>query len=102
MPVLFTGDAAKNRAELMSGEVDASEDHAQSNVSLKTIWYYWRKQPGSLLVTGYDLSMRLDGAGRPEYIGERSAATAAWFSESLELSTTIDLCGHAGFCPGYR
>lgn len=101
-PVLFTGDAAKNRAELLSGQVDASEDHAQSRTSLQTIWRYWRAQPGTVLVPGHDLSMRLDGAGRPEYIGERRAAIAAWFSESIEISTTIDLCASAGFGPGYR
>jgi N-acyl homoserine lactone hydrolase len=92
--LLFTGDAAKNRAELLSGEVDASEDHAQSRQSLEVIWRYWRAQPGTLLVPGHDLSMRLDAQGRPEYVGKRAAAISAWFSETLELTTTIDLCAH--------
>jgi N-acyl homoserine lactone hydrolase len=94
-PMLFTGDAAKNRAELLSGEVDASEDHAQSRESLEVIWRYWRAQPGTLLVPGHDLSMRLDAQGRPEYVGERAAAISAWFSETLELTTTIDLCANS-------
>lgn len=102
VPVLFTGDAAKNRAELLSGEVDASADRAQSSASLQTIWRYWRDQPGTVLVPGHDLSMCLDAAGQPEYIGERRAAIEAWFSQSLELTTTIDLCCEAGFGPGYR
>jgi N-acyl homoserine lactone hydrolase len=102
VPVLFTGDAAKNRAELLSGEVDASEDRAQSSASLQTIWRYWRAQPGTVLVPGHDLSMCLDAAGQPEYIGERRAAIEAWFSQSLEFTTTIDLCCEAGFGPGYR
>ena len=102
VPVLFTGDAAKNRAELLSGKVDASEDRAQSSQSLETIWRYWRAQPGTVLVPGHDLSMCLNAAGQPEYIGQRSAAIAAWFSESLETTTTIDLCCETTFGPGYR
>ncbi|MGO4303429.1 MBL fold metallo-hydrolase [Cupriavidus sp. RAF12] len=92
IPVLFTGDAAKNRAELLSGHVDASGDHAVSERSLQTIWRYWKQVPGTVLIPGHDLSMRLDENGRPEYIGERRAAIAAWFSESLEQTTLIDLC----------
>jgi N-acyl homoserine lactone hydrolase len=102
VPVLFTGDAAKNRAELLSGAVDASEDHAQSGESLKVIWRTWRATPGTVLVPGHDLSLRLDATGQPEYIGERRAAIAAWFSESIETTTTIDLCCEAGFGPAYR
>ena len=102
VPVLFTGDAAKNRAELLSGEVDASEDYSQSRVTLQTIWHHWRKVAGTVLVPGHDLSMQLDPEGRPQYIGERKAAIAAWFSERLELSTTIDLCAHPGFGAAYR
>jgi N-acyl homoserine lactone hydrolase len=96
VPILFTGDAAKNRAELLSGEVDASEDHVRSRESLQVIWRYWRAQPGTLLVPGHDLSMRLDAQGRPEYVGKRVAAISAWFSESLEITTTIDLCASSG------
>jgi hypothetical protein len=44
-----------------------------------------------MLVPGHDLSMRLDAAGRPEYVGSRKAAIAAWFAEDLELTTMIDL-----------
>jgi hypothetical protein len=36
--------------------------------------------------------MTLDGAGQPQYIGERKAAISAWFAEDLELTTTLDLC----------
>ncbi|MES2184873.1 MAG: MBL fold metallo-hydrolase [Pseudomonadota bacterium] len=92
-PVVFTGDAAKNRAELMSGAVADSGDHADSKRSLEVIWNCWKAAPGTVLVPGHDLSMRLDAHGKPEYIGERKAAIAAWFTESLEHMTTIDLCG---------
>lgn len=92
VPVIFTGDSAKNRAELLSMAVDHSEDHAQSRLTLERIWAQWRAVPGTLLVPGHDLTMRLDATGSPEYLGERQAAIAAWFSESIETMTRIDLC----------
>lgn len=91
-PVLFTGDAAKNRAELLSLRTDMTMDAAASRASLETVWRVWRETPGMLVVPGHDLSMRLDAEGRPEYLGERRAAIAAWFSEDLSVTTPIDLC----------
>ena len=91
VPILFTGDAAKNRAELLSGKVDSSEDFAASEATVRSIWSVWREVPGTLLIPGHDLSMRLDAAGKPAYVGERKAAIAAWFAEELELTTVIDL-----------
>ena len=93
--ILFTGDAAKNRAELLSHDPEATDDRATARASIDLIWSEWRKAPGTILVPGHDLSMRLDAKGDPEYIGERKAGIAAWFDESVELSTTIDLCRHA-------
>ena len=96
VPLLFTGDAAKNRAELLSGNVDSSEDFAASKATLGSIWSVWREGPGTILIPGHDLSMRLDVAGKPAYIGERNAAISAWFAEDLELTTVIDLAPAAG------
>lgn len=89
--VLFTGDAAKNRAELLSHDPEASDDRPAARTSIDLIWTLWREVPGTVLVPGHDLSMRLRGDGTPEYIGERKAGIAAWFDESIELATTIDL-----------
>jgi glyoxylase-like metal-dependent hydrolase (beta-lactamase superfamily II) len=91
-PLLFTGDAAKNRAELMSLDVDATCDHPASIRSLELIWRCWRQTAGTVLVPGHDLCMTLDEHGVPRYIGERRAAIAAWFSEDLALMSTVDLC----------
>lgn len=91
-PVLFTGDAAKNRAELLGMRVDASMDHAASGTTLHAIWEIWRATPGSILVPGHDLSMVLDHAGVPQYVGERKARVAAWFGETLADETVIDMC----------
>src|SRR6185312_4317496 len=38
VPVIFTGDAAKNRTELISRKVDASADGAASEASIEAIW----------------------------------------------------------------
>lgn len=91
VPVLFSGDAAKNRAELLSMATDMTMDAAESRRSLDRIWALWRELPGTLLVPGHDLTMRLGEDGRPEYLGERRAGIAAWFSEDLLMTTAIDL-----------
>jgi glyoxylase-like metal-dependent hydrolase (beta-lactamase superfamily II) len=91
-PVLFTGDAAKNRAELLGMDVKDTADRATSQQTLEKIWTLWRAAPDTVLIPGHDLCMRLDGEGRIEYLGERKAAIYAWFSESLETTTIIDLC----------
>jgi N-acyl homoserine lactone hydrolase len=91
--VLFTGDAAKNRAELLSHDPDMSDDRAASRVSMERIWSLWREVPGTILIPGHDLSMRLSDDGTPAYLGERKAGIAAWFAETIEMVTEIDLCG---------
>jgi N-acyl homoserine lactone hydrolase len=91
VPVIFTGDAAKNRAELLSREVDATDDIAASKASIETIWQLWRAKPDTLLIPGHDLSMRLDADGTPRYVGKRVAGISAWFSETLEHTTDFDL-----------
>jgi len=90
--ILFPGDAAKNRAELLSRQVDSTGDLEASQSSLDIIWRHWRAEPGTVLVPGHDLCMTLDGEGRPVYLGERRAAIAAWFSESLSEESVINLC----------
>jgi N-acyl homoserine lactone hydrolase len=90
-PILFAGDAAKNRAELLSRRADMTMDSDASRASLETVWRLWRETPGMIVVPGHDLSMHLDADGRPEYLGERQAAIAAWFDEDLSVTTPIDL-----------
>ncbi|ANN79067.1 MBL fold metallo-hydrolase [Bordetella flabilis] len=90
-PLLFTGDAAKNRAELLSKTVADTYDMAVSQATLELIWETWRRTPDTLLIPGHDLCMRLDDQGLPVYVGERRAALNAWFGQNLE-PTVIDLC----------
>jgi glyoxylase-like metal-dependent hydrolase (beta-lactamase superfamily II) len=90
--LLFTGDSAKNRAELLSRDVDSSLDPVASRQSIDTIWALWRHRPGTVLVPGHDLCMVLDAEDQPVYLGERRAGIEAWFSESIASVANIDLC----------
>lgn len=100
--LLFTGDAAKNRAELLSQDVAMTLDAAESARSIETIWRFWRAQAGTILIPGHDLSMRRDSVGQPEYLGTRRAGIEAWFSETLESTTFFDLTGGNKVGVGYR
>jgi len=88
--VIFTGDAAKNRAELLSRRGDQSYDAAVSTASIEMIWRFWRQRPDSILVPGHDLPMvQADGGCR--HLGQREAAITAWFSDTLEKTTLFRL-----------
>lgn len=87
--VIFTGDAAKNRAELLSRQADATYDAVTSTASIERIWAFWRRRPGSILVPGHDLPMTQE-AGRTQYIGKREAALKAWLGEDLETTTLFE------------
>jgi len=88
--VVFTGDAAKNRAELVSRKGEATYDASLSSASIERIWQLWGKRPGSILIPGHDLPMTQTD-GRIERIGKREAALKAWFGESIEDTTLIEL-----------
>jgi N-acyl homoserine lactone hydrolase len=88
--VIFTGDAAKNRAELISREADMTYDAAISRRSIERIWELWRRRPGSVVVPGHDLPMILEG-DEPRYIEARAAAVAAWFGDRLETTMVFEL-----------
>ena len=81
--VLLTGDAAKNRAELLSLTADMTYDPAVSRASMEFIWQLWRRKPGTLLIPGHDVPMRLT-EGHPAYIAERTAGIRAWFDDTLD------------------
>jgi glyoxylase-like metal-dependent hydrolase (beta-lactamase superfamily II) len=87
---IFTGDAAKNRAELLSRKGEATYDAMTSSASIERIWQLWKRRPGSVLIPGHDLPMT-QKEGRIEYIGKRKAALKAWFGEDLETTTLIEL-----------
>jgi glyoxylase-like metal-dependent hydrolase (beta-lactamase superfamily II) len=91
--VIFTGDAAKNRAELRSGRVDLTLDANASEAALRRIHALWRRNPRNVVVPGHDLPLILDDAGVPQYVGKRSAGIAAWFGDTLDDMQVFDICG---------
>jgi N-acyl homoserine lactone hydrolase len=88
--VIFSGDAAKNRAELVSGTTDMTYDAAVSKASIESIWAMWRKQPGNIVVPGHDMPMLLED-DKPKYIGKREAAISAWYGDDMEPTTLFKL-----------
>jgi N-acyl homoserine lactone hydrolase len=90
--VLFTGDAAKNRTELLSLTADMTYDQMISQRSMEKIWELWKDKPGTILVPGHDVPMVLQD-GKPAYIGERAAGISSWFGETLEQTKLFELTG---------
>ena len=89
--MIFTGDAAKNRVELVTRDTDMTYDPAISRDSIEMIWGLWNARPGNIVVPGHDVPMDLDGAGKPRYLAEREAAISAWYGDSLDETTIINL-----------
>jgi glyoxylase-like metal-dependent hydrolase (beta-lactamase superfamily II) len=88
--VIFTGDAAKNRAELVSGTTDMTYDAAISKASIDAIWTLWRRRPGTIVVPGHDVPMVLEN-GQTKYIDKREAAISAWFGDDMETTMLFQL-----------
>lgn len=88
--IIFTGDACKNRAELVSRDTDMTYDPAVSRQSIEMIWDLWQRKPGSVLVPGHDLPMVIDD-GAPRYLCEREAAVTAWFADDMNETTLLSL-----------
>src|SRR5690606_33750566 len=88
--IIFTGDSAKNRAELISGRTDMTYDEAVSAASVAAIWTLWRSRPGNVVVPGHDIPMALTG-GRPTYLAGREAGIKAWFGDDIETMTALQL-----------
>ncbi len=88
--VVFTGDAAKNRAELVSRTTDMTYDPAISRASIEMIWGQWSAKVGSILVPGHDLPMTQTG-GKTSYLGAREAAITCWYGDDMETTTYFKL-----------
>lgn len=88
--VIFAGDAIKNRAELLSEQVDMTHDVATSAETIRRIRTIWERRPGSVLVPGHDLPMIVQH-GRATHVGKREAAIKVWTGDDLETTTIIDL-----------
>ena len=87
--VIFLGDAAKNRSELLSRRSPHASD-AGPDSSIASIWGRWRSRPGTIVVPGHDLPLRLVGKD-PRYLEERDAAVVAYLGRSNEETTQFAL-----------
>lgn len=88
--VIFTGDAAKNRAELLTRQVDMTYDAERSARSIEDIWSWWRSHEHNVLIPGHDVAMSQED-GRCRYLDERVASVNAWYGDDLADITKIDL-----------
>ena len=88
--MVFTGDACKNRAELLTRSADMTYDAAVTRASIDAIWDFWTRRPDGILVPGHDLPMVLEN-GVPRYLCEREAGIRAWYGEDLHQTTVISL-----------
>ena len=88
--MVFTGDACKNRAELVSRTADMTYDKDLMRQSIESVWEFWRRRSGSILVSGHDLPMVQDD-GSVRYLGEHEAAIRAWYADNLNKTTLISL-----------
>lgn len=89
--VIFTGDAAKNRAELVSRDTDMTYDPLVSAASIEVIWNLWTARTGNIVVPGHDVPMSLDTEGKPQYLAKREAAISAWYGDTIDATTIINL-----------
>ncbi|MGI0135273.1 MAG: MBL fold metallo-hydrolase [Candidatus Micrarchaeaceae archaeon] len=88
--VIFVGDSAKNRGELVSGAVDMTCDLMLSADSIRRIWDFWCRKPGTVVLPGHDLPMtQINGVTR--YVGRREATMIATFGESTANMTAFRL-----------
>lgn len=88
--VIFTGDAAKNRPELITRAADMTYDAAVSRRSIEMIWELWRRKPGSIVVPGHDLPMT-QADGRITQLGRHEAGITSWLADDLETTTLFEL-----------
>ena len=88
--LIFTGDSAKNRAELVSRDTDMTFDKKVSAASIDMIWSHWRKKPGTIVLPGHDRPMVLKD-GKPTYLGKLEAAVKSWTGDDMETTTTFNL-----------
>ena len=88
--LIFAGDAAKNQAELMTGQVDMTLDAAASQASIQRLRALAAKDPSNVIVCGHDRLLGLDG-DKVLYLSELQATVSARLLPEFERETVIDL-----------
>ena len=87
--IIFTGDAAKNRAEILSRTADMTYDQTSAAPRSSSSGRCGERS-GTVLVPGHDIPMVLD-QGEPRYLCPREGGIAAWFGATLDQLTLYDL-----------
>ncbi len=87
---LFTGDAAKNRAELLSGIVANSMDPPASKRSVARLLEAAQERAGDVVVCGHDSPFRLEGDGAVS-VQKRNAGMRARLTTDFEHEVEISL-----------
>lgn len=88
--VIFAGDAAKNRAELLTRQADASYDAAITATTIEMLWTMWRRRAGNIMVPGHDIPMT-QADGRTTYLARREVTLTAWLGDNLESISSFKL-----------
>lgn len=93
--LIFTGDAVKNQAELMTGQVDMTLDPAASHASVQRLRDLAVQDPSNVIVCGHDRLLGLNG-NQLSYLSELQATLSARLSSEFDKETVIDLArtGH--------
>lgn len=87
---LFTGDAAKNRAELLSGTVADSMDMPASKESVARLLEAARERAGDVVVCGHDSPFRLKD-NRAVSVQKRNTGMLARLTTDFEDEVEISL-----------
>ena len=88
--LIFTGDAVKNQAELITGNVDMTLDLVASRASVGRLRAMAGEDPANVIVCGHDRLLGLDG-GRALHLANLRAAVSARLSSDFEEETVINL-----------
>lgn len=88
--IIFTGDAAKNRAELVSRTTDMTYDPEISKASIELIWDLWQRRPGSILGPGHDVPLSLENCVARK-LSTNEAAIQSWLGDDMETTTLFKL-----------
>lgn len=89
--IIFTADAVKSRAELISRQADMTLDASLSTATIEKVWSAWRRRVGSIIIPGHDAPLLLKG-DEVELLYPRVGGLAANFGDSLQDVTSIDGC----------
>ena len=89
--VVFASDVAKNRAELATGRADLTMDAVRHEAAIARLNAVWREHPGTVLLPGHDVPLRIGADGQPEALAPREMTLQAWFGATLDDATLFDV-----------